>query len=468
MNLAAPFTARGAHDGQDQVKPLARSLERLRLQLYLGQMAIDVIVLFGSFMLAALIYDADPFRRSFLLPAQLLLPIFLTIALYNGTYSLPSLQNWRTGVARAFTALLISAALLNFVAFFAQLNRSFSRVGFLLAMVVAVLALSAARRLSAVAIRRMCGPSPLNVLVIDDDGPPIALPDTYRVSAAEQGLTPALDDPHSLDRLARYVANMDQVLVACPAERRVAWAMALKGAGVHSEVTSDFMNEIGALSVVRRDDAGLTTLLVATGPLGMRARVLKRGFDIVATLAALLVVAPVLALAALAIKLEDGGPVLFRQRRIGRRNGLFAIYKLRTMSVDGSDGDGHRSTSKGDARITRVGHFLRKTSIDELPQLLNVLKGDMSLVGPRPHAIGSLAGDKLFWEVDQRYWHRHSLRPGLTGLAQVRGLRGATDLQSDLSSRLQADLDYLAGWTILRDIGILFATVRVLVHDRAF
>jgi lipopolysaccharide/colanic/teichoic acid biosynthesis glycosyltransferase len=237
---------------------------------------------------------------------------------------------------------------------------------------------------------------------------------------------------------------------------------------VHSEVTSDFMNEIGALSVVRRDDVGLTTLLVATGPLGMRARVLKRGFDIVATLAALLVVAPVLALAALAIKLEDGGPVLFRQRRIGRRNGLFAIYKLRTMSVDGSDGDGHRSTNKGDARITRVGHFLRKTSIDELPQLLNVLKGDMSLVGPRAHAIGSLAGDKLFWEVDQRYWHRHSLRPGLTGLAQVRGLRGATDLESDLSSRLQADLEYLAGWTILRDIGILFATVRVLVHDRAF
>jgi hypothetical protein len=108
--------------------------------------------------------------------------------------------------------------------------------------------------------------------------------------------------PHSgklreLDRLARYVANMDQVLVACPAERRVAWAMALKGAGVHSEVTSEFLHEIGALGVVRRDDDGLTTLLVATGPLGMRARVLKRGFDIVATLAALLVVAPVLALA---------------------------------------------------------------------------------------------------------------------------------------------------------------------------
>ena len=90
------------------------------------------------------------------------------------------------------------------------------------------------------------------------------------------------------------------------------------------------------------------------------------------------------------------------------------------------------------------------------------------LVGPRPHAIGSLAGDKLFWEVDQRYWHRHSLRPVLTGLAQIRGLRGATDHESDLSSRLQSDLEYLVGWTIFRDVRILFATVGVLVHDRAF
>ena len=126
------------------------------------------------------------------------------------------------------------------------------------------------------------------------------------------------------------------------------------------------------------------------------------------------------------------------------------------------------ATTSSRQRVTRVGAFLRKSSIDELPQLFNVLKGDMSLVGPRPHAIGSLAGNKLFWEVDQRYWHRHSLRPGLTGLAQIRGLRGATDHESDLSSRLQSDLEYLVGWTIFRDVRILFATVGVLVHDRAF
>ena len=138
------------------------------------------------------------------------------------------------------------------------------------------------------------------------------------------------------------------------------------------------------------------------------------------------------------------------------------------MKVERTDGNGKRSASKDDDRITRIGRFLRRTSIDELPQLFNVLKGDMSLVGPRPHAIGSLAGDKLFWEVDQRYWQRHSLRPGLTGLAQVRGFRGATDREADLTSRLQADLEYLTGWTLWRDIGILAATAKVLVHDRAF
>jgi len=119
-------------------------------------------------------------------------------------------------------------------------------------------------------------------------------------------------------------------------------------------------------------------------------------------------------------------------------------------------------------RVTRIGRFIRSTSIDELPQLFNVVIGDMSIAGPRPHAIGSQAGDKLFWEVDQRYWLRHALKPGLTGLAQIRGLRGATESESDLASRLNSDLEYLNGWSLWRDLGIVLATARVLVHDRAF
>ena len=118
------------------------------------------------------------------------------------------------------------------------------------------------------------------MLVIDDGGPAVDLPHAYRVATAEVGLTPSLDDPHALHLFARYVRNMDQVIVSCPPERRVAWAMVLKGSGVHGEVLSDFMREIGALGVVHRDEIGITTLLVSTGPLGLRSRAVKRMFDI--------------------------------------------------------------------------------------------------------------------------------------------------------------------------------------------
>lgn len=147
---------------------------------------------------------------------------------------------------------------------------------------------------------------------------------------------------------------------------------------------------------------------------------------------------------------------------------MFRMFKFRSMRVDLSDNTGTRSTSRNDDRVTRVGKFIRSTSIDELPQLLNVLKGDMSIVGPRPHALGSRAADKLFWEVDQRYWHRHAAKPGLTGLAQVRGYRGATLYEDDLRNRLQADLEYLEHWSIWRDIKIILLTFRVLLHRNAF
>jgi lipopolysaccharide/colanic/teichoic acid biosynthesis glycosyltransferase len=326
----------------------------------------------------------------------------------------------------------------------------------------------ASRRVAADVLRRRLGRNPLNVLVIDDGGPAFAMTDCFIVNARERGLYPALDDPHALDLFARYVRNMVQVIVSCPPERRLEWSKVLKGAGVHGEVLFEFMQEIGALGVIQRSEINTTTLLVSAGPLGLRARGAKRLLDIGVSLAALVVAIPVLTLAAAAIKLEDGGPILFRQKRVGRRNQLFSIYKLRTMKVVRTDRDGNRSASKDDDRVTRVGRLLRRTSADELPQLFNVLKGDMSLVGPRPHATGSLAGEKLFWEVDQRYWQRHSLRPGLTGLAQIRGFRGATDHEDDLKSRLQADLEYINGWTILRDARILLATAMVVFHDRAF
>jgi len=194
---------------------------------------------------------------------------------------------------------------------------------------------------------------------------------------------------------------------------------------------------------------------------------IKRLSDIVIALILMLLLLPVMLGVAIGVKTSSPGPIIFKQRRYGLDGQEILVYKFRSMTAT-DNGAVVKQATKNDQRITPFGAFIRKTSLDELPQFINVLQGRMSIVGPRPHAIGSLAGDKLFWEVDHRYWLRHSLKPGLTGLAQVRGLRGATDTETDLANRLQADLEYLDGWTIWRDIRIIMNTLVVLVHDRAF
>jgi lipopolysaccharide/colanic/teichoic acid biosynthesis glycosyltransferase len=207
---------------------------------------------------------------------------------------------------------------------------------------------------------------------------------------------------------------------------------------------------------------------VAHAPLDLSRRAIKRGLDLILTIPGMVFLAPLLIGVAIAIKLDSKGPVFFLQPRVGRGNRIFLMYKFRSMRTELADSAGAKSTSRDDNRVTRVGRFIRATSIDELPQLFNVLRGEMSLVGPRPHALGSLAGNELFWEVDERYWHRHASKPGLTGLAQVRGYRGETRERKDLADRLHADLEYLNGWTIWRDISILISTIRVVVHRNAY
>jgi len=218
---------------------------------------------------------------------------------------------------------------------------------------------------------------------------------------------------------------------------------------------------------VRRVDNQLS-VRVSHAPLNLNDRLKKRMLDIAVTLPAVMALGPLFIIVAIAIKIDSPGPVFFRQVRVGRDNRQFRIIKFRSMKIAQSDSDGTRSASRHDDRVTRVGKFIRATSIDELPQLFNVLAGTMSLVGPRPHALGSRAGDRLFWQIDETYWHRHQLKPGLTGLAQVRGYRGATLQPQDLTKRLEADMEYIEDWDIWRDIAILANTFRVLVHRNAF
>jgi polysaccharide biosynthesis protein PslA len=190
------------------------------------------------------------------------------------------------------------------------------------------------------------------------------------------------------------------------------------------------------------------------------ASISKRMFDIAIAGAALLFLAPLLIVIAVLIKVTSPGPVLFHQYRYGYRNRFFKIYKFRSMRTNVCDAAGVKQTIEGDSRITPIGKILRKTSLDEIPQLLNVIKGDMSLVGPRPHVPGMLAADLPYEDLVPYYFQRHTARPGITGLAQVNGCRGSTVESNRAISRIDYDLDYIEKWSLGMDIMIILRTIQ--------
>lgn len=447
---------------------IAPSLERRRLRAYVLMLIADGVMLNFSFALAALLWEGRWWEPRAMVAAQAMLPAFFTIALYNGTYGVRALSNWLFAARQALIALIVSAALINFLGFYTKTNEDFSRASVTLGLLFTALLLVALRRTVAVLIDHRWSGRVTNRMVIDDGGDSFPFEGAEVIKAADYNLDPASHDPFMLDRLGKLLRNQDKVVVSCPRERREGWALLLKSAGVYGEIVNEPAHTLGAVGLHRYETLDRTTLVVSTGPLGLRDRILKRGFDVVVALGGLIVLSPVLIAAAVLIKLEDGGPVLFIQRRLGRGNLFFDMFKFRSMRQEKHDHHGDRSTGRDDDRLTRMGAFIRRTSIDELPQLFNVLKGEMSIVGPRPHAIGSRANNKYFWDIDRMYWQRHSLKPGLTGLAQVRGHRGATEVEKDLTDRLQSDLEYIAGWSLLRDISIVLRTVMVLRHDNAY
>lgn len=442
------------------------SLERRRLQCYLALILADLVALFAGFLTIGYLYlGADGITQAGVL-AQLVVPVFLTVALYNGSYSLSALKHARDGGMRALAALGISSAAVVFIAFYTKSSEDFSRLVFTAGVLLAAIFLAWMRVQMRAFVRWRCGENVIDEVLIDDGGPLVDLPRARRIDAAAWQLSPSLGDPQSLHRIGEVLSTADRVIISCPRERRAAWAIILKGANIEGELVDQTVSDLGAHGA--RITSGQGLLRVSVGPLGLRARVMKRLFDIALAGTAAIVLLPLFVLVTFAILIEDGSPVLFVQRRVGRGNRFFDMYKFRSMTHALSDSDGKVSASREDKRITRVGALIRRTSIDELPQIFNVLKGDMSIVGPRPHALGSQAGDKLFWEVDERYWTRHALKPGLTGLAQVRGFRGATDRESDLANRLDSDLEYLGNWSLWHDLRIIFGTLRVLTHSRAF
>ncbi|HQT89585.1 MAG TPA: sugar transferase [Acidiphilium sp.] len=205
-------------------------------------------------------------------------------------------------------------------------------------------------------------------------------------------------------------------------------------------------------------------LVTAFGrPLPMLSAAIKRAMDLLVGGVALVMFAPVMAV--IALMLCGSGPVLFRQKRVGANGALFDVLKFRSMDAGGGARI-VRQAQQGDRRVTRLGRWLRRSSLDELPQLFNVLRGDMALVGPRPHAPGTEAGDFTFEQATLLYGARHRIKPGMTGLAQVRGLRGPTRTRADVAARVAADLDYIARWSPWLDVMILLRTLPAVIGGR--
>ena len=192
----------------------------------------------------------------------------------------------------------------------------------------------------------------------------------------------------------------------------------------------------------------------------------KRGEDLLVGGIGLVLAAPIMAVAALLIRLTSPGPILFVQPRVGFNNEVIQVRKFRTMYADQTDIGARSTTTRDDPRVTPVGRILRKLSIDELPQLLNVMRGDMSLVGPRPHALEMRVGDRYYQDAVRGYAGRHRVRPGITGLAQVRGLRGEIRTVERAKKRVELDTLYIDRWSLWLDIRILTSTFRAAFFDR--
>ncbi|WP_340264219.1 exopolysaccharide biosynthesis polyprenyl glycosylphosphotransferase [Sphingobium mellinum] len=446
------------------------SKEIVRARLYLLCLLGDLAGLFLSFLVAnQLVLGAiggEPGKPHGLVMFAMIAPLYILLAVQGGAYGIHMLEDIRRGIVRGLLALLQAALLMLLIVYLGKIAEQLSRLTFVTGLSFSAISVALVRlaieRLGA----RLLGEVPHLTAVIMDGVRIDTRPHMEVIDAASADLHPERHDADMAARLAAAVGMAERVIVACPMDRMDDWSIALKSLSARGEIV---VPELLRFAPARVDEFdGQPTIIVAGGPFQFRDRIIKRIFDILLATGATLALSPVLILAALAVKLTSPGPVIFRQPRIGRDARPFNIYKFRSMRAEASDRKADKLTARDDDRVTAVGRFLRRTSIDELPQLFNVLRGDMSIVGPRPHAAAAKAGDSLYWEVDDRYWERHCIKPGMTGLAQVRGHRGSTDHHQDLIDRLQSDLEYVTKWSIWRDLRIIVATIGVLVHHKAY
>ncbi|WP_099866237.1 undecaprenyl-phosphate glucose phosphotransferase [Pararhizobium haloflavum] len=486
---------------QTELRSLADRIARqLRDESYSPQMVTGLLRLFefaGLLLLAVLIHalyvmpDASSFRPGYavtIVAGSLLGVILLQAA---DTYQVPALRMPLRTFKRAFVAWSMTVAAMALAAFFLKVGSDFSRVWFGAWYLSGLAFLFVSRQLVAWAIRRWARDGTMERRAVIVGGGELAKRLIRQLEQQPEndiricGIFDDRDEERSPSIVAGYPklgntadlvdfarrARIDMLIIALPitAEARVLhllkhlWVLPLDiRLAAHANrlrFRPRSYSYVGAVPM----------LAIFDRPIRDWDSVAKRVFDVAFSLLAIATLWPVMLVTAIAIKATSKGPILFRQKRHGFNNEEVEIYKFRSMYTEMSDPTARLAVTKGDPRVTRVGRIIRKTSIDELPQLFNVLKGQLSLVGPRPHAVMAQTRDRLFVEVVDGYFARHRVKPGVTGWAQINGWRGEIDNDEKIKQRTACDLYYIENWSLFFDLKILFLTpIRLLNTENAY
>jgi len=421
--------------------------------------------------------------------AVIAIDVALTVGLLQNArlYEFDTIVGWPCGLRRIIMVCVSVFLVLVAMAFALKVSETFSRVWFFASFGVSMVTICVLRGLFKVAIRRwaLSGTLVRNIAVVGaGDQAKTFLGMLCERDTPWKRIVGVFDDRHTrigndvegvpilgdLDDLVRYVRSrqIDEVVIALPwnaDQRLMDLAKRLEELPVHVYLGADLIG----YHFPRRSGSmlqGIPVLEVARTPLSGWGGIVKRLEDILLAGFLALFFAPLMALVALAIKLDSPGPVLFRQARYGFNNQAIMVYKFRTMYHGRPPENGVPQASRRDRRVTRIGWFLRRTSLDELPQLFNVLKGSMSIVGPRPHAVEH---NEQYAELIGGYFGRHKVKPGITGWAQVNGPRGETDQIEKMHARVQHDIYYIENWSLWFDLMILAMTSVVgFVHKQAY
>ncbi len=453
---------------------------------------VALIALTGLLLFHAYLGQQAPVLRFIYYPTILMGAALAVVSFqFSGLYRIPVLQRVTMQTSRLGMAWAGVAATLVATGFLLKISEDMSRVWFVGWTVSAFASMLAMRSGATILIHRWMRTGRLvrRVVIVGGGEQGRRVIEALKASAASDiRICGVFDDrgdervPDAIagcpklgtvDELVRFARSnrIDLLIMTLPlsAERRVlemmrkVWVLPvdirLSALDAPLRMTSGTYSYVGNVPFFNLYDK----------PLSDWDHVLKLVEDRLLAALFLLFLSPLLAVIAVAIKLDSKGPVFFRQRRYGFNNELVEVYKFRTLRHEDTDANAARLVTAGDDRVTRVGGFLRRSSLDELPQFLTVLKGDMSIVGPRPHAILAKAGDELYGDVVDGYFARHRVKPGITGWAQISGWRGETDTHEKIQRRTEHDLFYIENWSLLFDLYIILRTpFAMLQGENAF